>query len=251
MIRSHSALLLAMGAALVVSASAPARAASLVEDLIKAAPEASAEAVRLALTAAECAVERGQPPATRLALIDYSRPSTEPRLWVFDLAQPRVLYRELVAHGRNSGDNYASRFSNAMQSHASSLGLFRTLGTYRGRNGYSLRLDGLEPGFNDNALERAIVMHGSAFVNPAAAAQGRMGRSFGCPAVPRAVARPLLDTLKNGQYVFSYYPDAQWLSSSPMLTCGKVQAQATAVAAQAAAHPDTGAPKVRLSDPAP
>ena len=240
MIRSYSALVLAMGAALVVSASAPALAAPSAEDLIKLAPEASAEAVRLALSAAECAVERGQPPATRLALIDYSRPSTEQRLWVFDLAQPRVLYREWVAHGRNSGDNLASRFSNDPQSHASSLGLFRTLGTYQGRNGYSLRLDGLEPGFNDHALERAIVMHGSAYVNPeTAAALGRIGRSFGCPAVRRAVTKPLLDTLKNGQYVFSYYPDANWLASSPMLSCAK-QAVAATQAAAAAAAPGLG-----------
>src|SRR5678816_2563072 len=130
----YSARVVARGAALLVSASAVA--APVAEDLIRAAPDASADAVRLALSATECAVAHGQPPATRLAVIDYSRPSTEPRLWVFDLAQSRLLYRELVAHGRNSGDNYARTFSNAPRSHASSLGLFRTLGTYHGRNGY-------------------------------------------------------------------------------------------------------------------
>jgi hypothetical protein len=227
--RYYFACALALGTALCGAAFA----APLADELIRAAPDASADAVRLALSATECAVAHGQPPAERLAVIDYSRASTEPRLWVFDLAEshPRLLYREWVAHGRNSGENYASTFSNAPQSNASSLGLFRTLGTYQGRNGYSLRLDGLEPGFNDNAYERAIVMHGSRYVNPATAtALGRLGRSHGCPALRQAVTRPLLDTLKNGQYVFSYYPDANWLASSALLSCAKASVD-TAVAA--------------------
>ena len=166
---------LALGAAL--CGAAPVFAAPLADDLIRAAPDASADAIRLALAATECAVAHGQPPAERLAVIDYSRASTEPRLWVFDLAGSRLLYREWVAHGRNSGDNYARTFSNAAESHASSLGLFRTLDTYQGHNGYSLRLDGLEPGFNDHALERAIVMHGAAYVNPEGATARRPPRS--------------------------------------------------------------------------
>jgi hypothetical protein len=223
--RYYSALVLAMGAAFVASASAPALAGTLADELVKAAPDATAEAVRLAVSATECAVAHGQPPAKRLAVIDYSRASTEPRLWVFDVEKPSLLYREWVAHGKKSGDNFAHTFSNAQRSHASSLGLFRTMNTYQGRNGYSLRLEGLDAGFNDNAYERAIVMHGSPYVNPAAAATlGRIGRSFGCPAVRSAVTRPLLDTMKNGQYVFSYYPDQKWLSSSPMLSCGKLAA---------------------------
>ena len=226
--RYYLARALALGAAL--CGAAPSFAGPLADDLIRAAPDASADAVRLAVAATECAVAHGQPPAERLAVIDYSRASTEPRLWVFDLAGSRLLYREWVAHGRNSGDNYARTFSNAAESHASSLGLFRTLDTYQGHNGYSLRLDGLEPGFNDHALERAIVMHGAAYVNPeGASAVGRLGRSFGCPALRPAVTRPLLDTLKNGQYVFSYYPDSNWLASSTLLSCGKATAN-TAVA---------------------
>lgn len=216
-------------------------AGSLGDELIRAAPDASADAVRLALAAAQCAVAHGQPPAERLALIDYSRASTVPRLWVFDLAASRLLYREWVAHGRNSGDNYASAFSNAPESHESSLGLFRTLDTYQGHNGYSLRLEGLEPGFNDHALERAIVMHGAAYVNPEnVTALGRLGRSFGCPALRPAVTKPLLDTLKNGQYLFSYYPDAKWLASSALLSCGTDVTKTPA--AIAPATPRTAAP---------
>ena len=215
-----SSALVALGA--VLCGASPAFAGTLADALMRSAPDASVEAVRLAVSATECAVARGQPPAERLAVIDYARASTEPRLWVFDLAGSRLLYREWVAHGRNSGANFASAFSNAAESHESSLGLFRTLDTYQGHNGYSLRLDGLEPGFNDHALERAIVMHGAPYVNPEIATTlGRLGRSFGCPALRPAVTRPLLDTLKNGQYVFSYYPDAKWLAASPLLSCGK------------------------------
>jgi hypothetical protein len=239
---------LALGAALCVAA--PAFAAPLADALMRAAPDASAEAIRLALAATECAVAHGQPAAERLAVIDYSRASTEPRLWVFDLTQSRLMYREWVAHGRNSGDNYASAFSNAPESHESSLGLFRTLDTYQGHNGYSLRLEGLEPGFNDHALERAIVMHGAAYVNPESATTlGRLGRSFGCPALRPAVTKPLLDTLKNGQYVFSYYPDAEWLASSTLLTCGKAMTSNAVAEIDANANAADAQPTTRAGAP--
>ena len=101
----------------------------------------------------------------RLAVIDYSLPSTQPRLWVFDLDRGRLLFEELVAHGRGTGERLAEHFSNVEGSQMSSLGLFRAADTYDGANGYSLRLHGLEPGFNDRALERAIVMHGAPYVS--------------------------------------------------------------------------------------
>ena len=177
-------------------------------------PEANRDAIALAVSAMRCAQGSGLGVgATRLAFIDYSRPSTQPRLWVFDVAAGKLLYEEVVAHGRGSGENIARVFSNAEGSHASSLGLFLTRETYQGRNGYSLRMDGLEPGINDAAMQRAIVMHGAPYVDPRQAQrQGRLGRSFGCPAVREAVARGMIDVLKNGQFVFAYYPDAQWLS---------------------------------------
>lgn len=201
-------------------AAAHAAESSLQDALSKLAPHANPKVIGLALAATECAAAQGQPPSDRLAVIDYSKPSTEPRLWVFDLAKRKLLYHELVAHGRNTGENLATKFSNTPESLQSSLGLFRTLNTYAGRNGYSLRMEGLEPGTNDHALARALVIHGAAYVNPALAhQQGRIGRSYGCPAVRNAIARPLIDTLKGGQYVFSYYPDARWLNSSPYLKC--------------------------------
>jgi hypothetical protein len=177
------------------------------------APQANRDALALAMKAMRCAQGSGLGvDATRLAFIDYSRPSTEPRLWVFDLANNQLLYEEVVAHGRGSGENLARFFSNVSGSHTSSLGLFLTRDTYQGRNGYSLRMEGLEPGINDAAMERAIVMHGAPYVDPRTAAkQGRLGRSFGCPAVREAVARGMIDVLKGGQFVFAYYPDAEWL----------------------------------------
>lgn len=153
-------------------------------------------------------------------MIDYSLPSTEQRLWVFDLKRRKLLFHELVAHGRNSGENMATLFSNRNESHATSIGLFRTQQSYLGQNGYSLRMEGLEPGFNDNAFDRAIVIHGAPYVSPVLArANGRIGRSLGCPAVRPAIAHRLIDSMKDGQLLFSYYPDQRWLKSSSYINC--------------------------------
>jgi hypothetical protein len=175
--------------------------------------------LHLALRAAACARQSGAVAKERLlTVIDYSKASTEPRLWVLDLDSQRVLFEELVAHGRGSGDNFATRFSNDEGSHATSLGLFRTADTYVGTNGYSLRLDGLEAGVNDRARERAIVMHGAPYVNEGISrTTGRLGRSWGCPALRPAVARTVIDTIKNGSLVFAYYPDERWLHASRFL----------------------------------
>lgn len=190
---------------------------TLEQRLARLAPDLNREVLALALQARQCAgAARGE----RLAIIDYSRPSTERRLWVFDLRRPRLLYREYVAHGRGSGDNYATQFSNVSGSYQSSLGLFRTADTYQGGNGYTLRLDGMDPGFNDLARARAIVMHGAAYVDPhLAQTQGRLGRSLGCPALRPQIAREIIDTLRDGQWLFAYYPDATWLKRAASLSC--------------------------------
>lgn len=235
-------VLLATAALLLsVAASAAAPAPTLESALQRAAPELEPQALQAALEALRCAQAAGDigGDARRLALIDYSLPSTQPRLWVFDLERRALLFRELVAHGRNSGEAYARQFSNRDGSLQSSLGLFRTLGSYRGANGYSLRLDGLESGVNDLALQRAMVIHGASYVDAGLGRrQGRIGRSWGCPAVRAGVARPLIDAMKDGQPLFAYYPDRQWLSTSRFLNCDvrrRVTAAATAplrVAAQ-------------------
>ena len=175
----------------------------------------------LALGAATCAIQSGDiDEALTLTVIDYSRPSTEPRLWVFDLRTRALLYRELVAHGQGSGDNMATRFSNEPDTHRSSLGLFVTGDTYVGENGYSLRLTGLDEGWNDRARERAIVMHGAPYVSADfVRAHGRIGRSWGCPALREGIAREVIDRVKGGGLLFAYYPDQDWLDSSKYLRC--------------------------------
>jgi len=189
--------------------------------LAQLAPSADPGVIELALGAMRCAQADGTAvDATRLAVIDYSRSSLQPRLWVFDLAAHSLAYEELVAHGQGSGGDVPNTFSNNDGSHASSLGLFVTRDTYSGHNGYSLRMQGLEPGINDAAMARAIVMHGAAYVNADSGRHmGRLGRSWGCPALRQAIAKPVIDTLKDGQFVFSYYPDQHWLTRSALLKC--------------------------------
>ena len=183
------------------------------------------EVFDLALGAAACAVRSGDVPLpSTLTVIDYSRPSTTERLWVFDLQSRELLYEELVAHGQGSGGDRPTLFSNRDGSHQSSLGLFVTKETYVGSNGYSLRMDGLDRGFNDGAMARAIVMHGAPYVNDSTArALGRLGRSWGCPAVREGIARELIDQVKGGNLVFAYYPNQDWLKGSKYLACDPVR----------------------------
>jgi hypothetical protein len=205
--------------------------------LLRQAPDLDPTVLDLALKARDCATG-GAARGSRLAVIDYSKPSTDKRLWIFDLTKARLLFHEHVAHGRGSGENHATAFSNREGSYQSSLGLFRTADTYEGGNGYTLRLDGLDPGFNDRARERYIVMHGAPYVDPSLAArQGRLGRSLGCPAVRLEVARELIDTLRDGHWLFAYYPDADWLGRAASLACAKpgfVRAGGSATAADSA-----------------
>ncbi|MCF7749654.1 murein L,D-transpeptidase catalytic domain family protein [Bacillus subtilis subsp. subtilis] len=219
------ALAASAGAVRAAPASAALPPGQLADVLARAAPGADRKVLQLAARAMTCALQRpelGIDP-TRLSVIDYSRPSTVQRMWVFDLAGQKLLFEEWVAHGRNSGGNQTEHFSNRDGSFMSSLGAFTARETYMGGNGYSLRLEGLEPGFNDHARDRAIVIHGAPYVNPTVARlQGRLGRSLGCPAVRLTVAKPLIDSLRGGAMVFAYYPDPDWLKGSRLLgpDCG-------------------------------
>ena len=212
-------LSLAAGSVAATPALASTTSSARARTFAEVAPALDSSILGLALDATACARETGAIENERfLTIIDYSKASTEPRLWVLDLERDRVLFEELVAHGQGSGENFASRFSNLDGSHQTSLGLFRTADTYVGSNGYSLRLDGLEPGVNDRARDRAIVMHGAPYVSDAnLRALGRLGRSHGCPALRPAIARTVIDTIKNGSLVFAYYPDRQWLKGSRFL----------------------------------
>jgi hypothetical protein len=183
---------------------------AVVDRVVESAGGPTRAALEAALRAYDHAQEEGRiAHPGLLTLIDYTRPSLDHRLWVIDLQSGEVLFNELVAHGRGSGDNLAKAFSNDDNSHMSSLGLFVTRDTYVGHNGYSLRLDGLDPGVNDHALARDIVIHGAAYVSDVFAKQiGRLGRSWGCPAVRPEIARTLIDTIKGGTAVFAYGPAA-------------------------------------------
>ena len=153
-----------------------------------------------------------------LTLIDFSKPSTQERLYVFDMKAKKMLFSSVVAHGKNSGNNYATSFSNEDGSHKSSLGFYLTESTYQGRNGYSLILEGLEKGINDHARQRAIVMHGAAYANPSVIRQGgRLGRSFGCPAVPQKLCRPIIDAIKGGSVMYIYAAKPDYLAQSSIL----------------------------------
>jgi hypothetical protein len=213
------ALLVALSVLVALPATAEPPDGRAFEQLSAAAPALDREVLRLALRATTCAQRRGliESPRT-LTVIDYSLPSTERRLWVLDLARPALVYEELVAHGRGSGGRKATQFSNTPGSLESSLGLFLTLEPYAGRHGRSLRLRGLEPGVNDRALERAIVIHGAPYVSDRFAARhGRIGRSWGCPALASGTASAVIERIRGGSAVFAYYPDPGWLRSSALL----------------------------------
>ena len=192
---------------------------TLQSDLAQQAPALDAEVLRLALAAHDKALAQGLLTNPNiLTVIDYSRPSVDPRFWVFDLAAHRLLFQELVAHGQNSGENLATRFSNVESSLSSSLGLYVTSEVYMGKHGRSLKLQGLEKGWNDNALARGIVVHAADYVSPTfVAMKGRLGRSWGCPALSPQVASRVIDAIKGGSAMFAYYPDSSWLAQSSFL----------------------------------
>ncbi|MGH1518813.1 murein L,D-transpeptidase catalytic domain family protein [Chryseobacterium sp. JK1] len=153
-----------------------------------------------------------------LTICDFSMSSNTKRLWVIDLEDKKVLFNSLVAHGKNTGEEFATNFSNRESSLQSSLGFYITDATYQGDNGYSLKLLGMDKGYNDAAYRRAIVLHGANYVSDEfAAMHKRIGRSWGCPAVPRELTQPIINTIKGRNCLFIYYPDQNYLSSSEWL----------------------------------
>lgn len=152
-----------------------------------------------------------------LTICDLSQSSHKKRLYVIDMTNRKVILNTYVAHGRNSGLDYATRFSNQPESLQSSLGFYITASTYQGSNGLSLKMRGLEPGFNDKAWQRAIVIHGADYIGPQRLQNAYMGRSYGCPAVPRAESGKLINLIKNGNCVFIYSNDKNYLHHSTIL----------------------------------
>lgn len=159
-----------------------------------------------------------------LSICDFSLSSNKRRLWVIDTKDNRVVFNTLVAHGKGTGDEFASQFSNVENSHQSSLGFYITESTYIGENGYSLKLEGVDKGYNDAAMRRAIVVHGADYVSEEfIKKQKRLGRSWGCPALPRAEATQIIDVIKDKTCLFIYYPDLQYLASSEWLNMAGVE----------------------------
>lgn len=161
-------------------------------------------------------IERGK---NILAVIDFTKPSTEERLYVLDLDKEELLYTSHVSHGQKSGEKYATSFSNVSGSHQSSLGFYLTDKTYIGGSGYSLLLNGLEEGFNDRARSRAVVIHGASYSDPRViASTGRLGRSHGCPALPPALTRPIIDVIKEGAVLYIYAGNRHYEQQSRLLS---------------------------------
>jgi hypothetical protein len=157
-----------------------------------------------------------------LTVIDYSLPSNQKRLWIFDLKQKKLLFHTFISHGITSGALLTNYFSNINNSKATSLGVYKTEKTYYGRDGLSLRLNGLERGFNDNANNRYIVMHGAWYVDEQFIKKyGRPGRSWGCPALPIQMTGPIINTIKDNSLFVVYYPSETWLAQSKFLHCEK------------------------------
>lgn len=174
--------------------------------------------LKLSLTAYMNARKQGLADKGILTIIDYTKPSTERRLWVVNLKNGKILFNTLVAHGKNSGALTPTSFSNQPGSLKSSFGVFLTDKPYIGGVGYALRLIGLERGVNDNAYQRDIVVHGAWYAGADTVRKyGQLGRSWGCPAVSNDIARPIIDTIKEKTLVFVYSNDRKWLRNSTFL----------------------------------
>ena len=177
------------------------------------------KALRLSLIAYYNAEKKGLVTKPLLTVIDYSKPSTEKRLWVLDLKSGKALFNTYVSHGKNSGFINATSFSNTVGSLQSSLGVFVTdKSPYIGGKGLAIRLKGLERGINDNAYRRDVVIHGAWYVNPVNIRKnGYIGRSWGCPAVSPELIKPIINTIKDKTMIVAYYPDRNWLNHSSFL----------------------------------
>lgn len=156
--------------------------------------------------------------STYLTICDFSQSSKQKRLYIIDIEKQELVTNTWVAHGKNSGGEYATRFSNINESLQSSLGFYITASTYTGKHGLSLRLQGVDPGFNDKAMQRTIVIHGASYVDPSRLKAGMyMGRSWGCPAVPQNESARIIQTIRNGTCLFIYHPSKNYLDHSTIL----------------------------------
>ncbi len=192
---------------------------SLIEEYIDAFKVISPEAIKYALSGYAYLDEQNRLcKKDIITIVDFSKPSTQERLYVVNLKTKQILAKSLVAHGRNSGEVYANKFSNSSESYQSSLGFYVASETYDGKHGYSLKLDGMEAGFNSNARDRGVVVHGADYVSyNFINATGRLGRSQGCPALPMSNYQQIISLIKGGSCFFIYHPNKYYLAHSPIL----------------------------------
>lgn len=204
----------------------PAQLDELKQTLRTQAPTLNEAVINKVLTSLKCTNEYNIENNNKLTIIDYSLPSSEKRLWVFDLKEKQLLFHTYVSHGIKSGVLLSNHFSNTYNSKASSIGVYKTEKIYHGRHGLSLSLAGMDRGFNDNAANRAVVMHGGWYVSERFIKKyGRAGRSWGCPAVPTAFRDPIINTIRDNALFVIYYPSDDWFSKSKFLNCDKFSLQ--------------------------
>lgn len=174
--------------------------------------------LKLALNAYSHAESLGMDKKGIVTIVDYSEPSSSPRLWVINVKNGDILFHTYVAHGKGSGDKFSTQFSDRFGTDASSIGVYLTGNSYMGKHGFSMKVHGLDKGYNDNAFARAIVMHSAWYVSPTFLKQnGRLGRSWGCFALDTTVCRQIISTIKGGTIMLAYYPNKQWIASSKFL----------------------------------
>lgn len=192
------------------------------------APGLNQQVINKVLMSLKCATEYNVDHNNIMTVIDYSLPSNEKRLWVFDLKEKKLLFNTYVSHGIKSGALVSNYFSNKYNSKASSIGVYQTQKSYYGRDGLSLRLDGLDRSFNDNASNRSVVMHSGWYVEERFIKKyGRPGRSWGCPALPLANSQAIINTIKDKSLLVIYYPSDSWFTKSKFLNCDKLAAAQT------------------------
>lgn len=209
------------------------------EMLHQQAPTLNNAAINKVLTSIKCAGEFNVDHNNILTVIDYSKPSSEKRIWVFDLDKKKLLFNTYVSHGIRSGSAMTNYFSNKHDSKASSIGVYRTENTYYGRDGLSLVLNGLDRGFNDNATSRSVVMHGGWYVDEDFIKKyGRAGRSWGCPALPLELSKDIINTIKDKSLFVIYYPNDNWFTNSKFLNCDRYSANHAGTSAEPAIPPE-------------
>lgn len=197
------------------TATAGATPRSIIQKIEKDNPQLSVAALLAGVRAYDQLRLQGKDKQQQLTIVNFSRPSNQKRLWVINMKNGNTEYFTYVAHGQNSGLNAAKHFSNRPNSHESSIGVYLTGKTYYGRDGHSMRLHGLDKGFNSNAFTRDIVMHPAWYVSKTFAEKyGRIGRTYGCFGISKAIAQKIISKIKDGTVMVAYYPSEKWLSSS-------------------------------------